>query len=223
MNTDQSGYICIECIESVEPADGQRCAFCMSVTTGGVTCAFCKKSHSLDRLLVAADYSSRLVELVAKTLKYRFVPEVAGNIADVINKRFVKTIKQIKQEYDPVVIMPIPLHKNRMRWRGFNQAELIAKKLSEYWDIPIMNEIIMRKRNIAPQADIKDRNSRIKNAEGIFAVNTDTLVDAQNAITGASILLIDDLSTTGSTLNEAAKVLKTLGASRVIGVVFARG
>lgn len=143
---------------------------------------------------------------MAKTLKYRFVPDVAIDIAKIIHKRFPK----VEADF----LVPIPLHKSRLRWRGFNQAELIAQELSQRWNIPIRTDLLIRNKSTGPQADIKNRNDRIANAKEIFNVVLRP---------PSTLILIDDLSTTGSTLDEAAKVLKSAGAEKVIGVVFARG
>src|SRR3989338_663984 len=66
-------------------------------------------------------------------------------------------------------LIPIPLHKSRLRWRGFNQAELIARELSLLWNIPVRTDLLIRQKSTSPQADIKNRDDRIKNATGIFA------------------------------------------------------
>jgi len=146
---------------------------------------------------------------MAKTLKYRFATETAIDIARIIKKRFPRV------EAD--CLIPIPLHKSRLRWRGFNQAELIARELSLLWNIPVRTDLLIRQKSTSPQADIKNRDDRIKNATGIFAPHL-----VVKPLSG-TVILIDDLSTTGSTLDQAARVLKSLGVEKVIGVVFARG
>jgi ComF family protein len=121
----------------------------------------------------------------------------------------------------PDLIVPVPLHRRRERWRGFNQAELLAenlgKNLSPGYDIPIL-KILKRKKFTAPQMKIKNYKEREKNIRSAFILNDPLEVELKNK----KILLIDDISTTGSTLLECAKVLKSAGASSVWGMVLAR-
>ena len=210
---DRRGYMCDKCHEILDVAEDLRCAFCTSYSPHGLTCNVCKPKHALDRLLVAANYKKKIVERMAKTLKYRFATDVAIDIARIIKKRFPRV------EVD--CLIPIPLHKSRLRWRGFNQAELIASELSLLWKIPVRTDLLIRKKSPPPQADIKDRNSRIANAKNIFDLVVEPLSKVVQPL--GTIILVDDLSTTGSTLDEAAKVLKLSGVEKVIGVVFARG
>lgn len=108
------------------------------------------------------------------------------------------------------VIVPVPLHPKRMRARGFNQTEIIAKTYSELSKIPIADsESLIRKKNTPPQTTVADRSKRIENMRDVFFVKNAT------DIFGKNVILIDDVATTGSTINEAAKALKRGGAREV--------
>ncbi len=115
------------------------------------------------------------------------------------------------------LLIPVPLHPRRLNWRGFNQSELLAKDLADTFQTEMASDVIERSGNAAPQADIKEREERLKNLNGIFKVKNGI------KIVGREILLIDDVCTTGATLNECAKVLKANGATKVVALVIARG
>ena len=111
----------------------------------------------------------------------------------------------------------VPLHQARELWRGYNQAARIAQQLSE--QVGIVNKnLLNRKINNIPQVQF-DRKQRLVNVKDVFEV----VKNAENHIREKNILLIDDVCTTGATLNECAKKLKRAGAKRVDGLVLVRG
>ena len=106
----------------------------------------------------------------------------------------------------PDCLLPVPLHSSRLRKRGFNQSIEIARVLSKKKDIPIEHKAVVRMRSTPPQTGLNAKQ-RSKNVKGAF-----TLV---NKIQGKHVLIIDDVVTTGSTVNELAKLLKRSGVERV--------
>ena len=118
---------------------------------------------------------------------------------------------------DDWLIIPVPLSKNRLKERGYNQAELIAEYFSEKIKIQICAGALMKTKDTPAQVSVKNRKERLKNLDGAFAVKNPELVEGKN------IILIDDVSTTGATLREAKKTLKLAGAKKVLALVVARG
>jgi len=114
------------------------------------------------------------------------------------------------------LLIPVPLAKRRIRWRGFNQAEEIAKNLAEYLEIPLINDVLIKTKETLPQIDLAEE-ARKENIKGAF------LIKNEEKIKGKKILLIDDVYTTGSTLEESSRILKKAGAREVWGAVVARG
>ncbi len=114
-----------------------------------------------------------------------------------------------------ILLLPVPLHKRRQRWRGFNQAEIIARPLAEYFGLDLSLELLVRRRYTRPQAKLEpaQRRQSIKNS----------FVCRRQNLAGKVILLIDDVATTGATLAECARILKSAGAKKVCGLVVARG
>lgn len=110
-------------------------------------------------------------------------------------------------------VIPVPLHPNRLRERGFNQAELLARPIASSFQAPLDAKALERIRHTEAQA-LLDRRLRLQNPVGAFR--------ATDRWEGATLLLVDDVMTTGSTVSECAAVLRQAGASRVYVLVFAR-
>jgi ComF family protein len=113
------------------------------------------------------------------------------------------------------LIVPVPLHKKRLRWRGYNQAVLLAAVLAKEWRLPVARSALQRTRWTEPQINLA-ADERQQNVKGAFAV-----VDPR-AVLGRRIILVDDVFTTGSTVEECAKTLKKAGAAEVSIVTVAR-
>lgn len=118
-------------------------------------------------------------------------------------------------EQSPQLIVPVPLHRFRLRQRGFNQAVLLGNTLSRHLSLPLLPDALARTRHTEPQIKLAATERR-SNVKGAFAVKK------PDRIAGKRILLLDDIMTTGSTLDECAKELKNAGAEAVIAVTIAR-
>ena len=135
---------------------------------------------------------------------------------------FIKTIESrearsgfAKQSKDNLVLIPIPLYKSKLRKRGYNQAQLLALGLSKKLNIPMI-DILIRVKNTRSQVGL-ERKKRIENIAGAFSISPNILISQY-----LNIFLVDDVLTTGSTLLEAANVLKRNGAKKVWGIALAR-
>jgi ComF family protein len=115
----------------------------------------------------------------------------------------------------PDLILPVPLHIRRLRWRGFNQSLLLAKTCFPVWKEKIHPDLLQRHRATIPQTQL-DGADRRSNLEGAFSVRKPL------AVQGKSVLLVDDVFTTGSTLHECAKVLRDAGAAEIAAFTVAR-
>lgn len=115
-----------------------------------------------------------------------------------------------------VIIIPVPLHPQREKRRGYNQAELLGRELSIRLNIKIAPRMLERSVKTKPQFELK-KEERGKNIFGAFSVN----LKFQKTLKGRRIILVDDISTTGSTLRECAKILKKSGAEKVLGITLA--
>ena len=144
---------------------------------------------------------------------------MATSLSILLN-RFIRSLTQNRAQDvfgDNPLVVPVPLHPRRLRWRGFNQSELLAESLAEHFLLQTDALTLNRVRQTMPQADIQEREQRLDNVSDVFSC-----AHPEN-VRGRSILLIDDVCTTGATLNECARVLKENGAKRVVALVVARG
>ena len=138
--------------------------------------------------------------------------EGAHAYADVflaLMKDAVDGIKYVLGEFD--MLVPVPLSKRRTNERGYNQSELIAKPLSEFIGIEYRADILRRDKNTRHQAGLRNYE-RMTNVRGAFS--------ASDSAAGKSIIVFDDIYTTGSTIEECAKTLKSAGAEKIIGLTF---
>ena len=176
------------------------------------------KTKNLEDLYFALEYRAPLTKKLVQKFKYEpFAREIASDLASLIIEHFQQLEKApaFLKEKGGTLIVPIPLEKRRLRWRGFNQAEEIGKVLSKFLEIPLLSSLLFKIKETPPQIVLSGRE-RKENVKGTFLVKNKGLAENKK------ILLIDDVYTTGSTMEEAAKVLKEAGAKEIVGIAFAR-
>ncbi len=195
--------LCTHCADSLPLYAGHVCDLDVE------NCIACFSEYGLKRCVPIYSYDNQCVREIVHTLKYRGIRELGSIMAE-------KMIPKIKDYSDNSVLMPVPLHKNRMRERGFNQAEVLAHTIGDALKICVITDCLTRIRNTKLQSSLS-RNQRIQNMKNVFACV------APSDISGKDIILIDDVMTTGATLAAAAHVLVTAGAKSVSAFVFARG
>ena len=125
------------------------------------------------------------------------------------------------------MVVAVPLHKQRIRERDFNQAELLAKEVAEYFSLPLNANVLIRKKYTPPQAKTKNHKARRKSLENTFEISPEftkrCVAENKNLLKEKTIVLVDDVFTSGATLSEAAKVLKQAGAKKIWGLTVAKG
>jgi len=217
-------YLCSDCFSRLSAGQDQiinnTCFFCGKISWQGKICTEHKPKVYLDRIISATEYKNPLIREVIKTLKYRYVQELSQPLSQLLitalkNNSGISNISNTSN----ILIIPIPLHKFRLRKRGFNQAELLAKPIADYFNLSIRTDILERITPTDPQANIKNIDKRKINLNNIFSINAEKAKIIENA----NIILIDDVCTTGATLIEAARILKLNGAKEVWGLTVAKG
>lgn len=171
----------------------------------------------MDYIFVVSDYNNDKVKKLIKCYKYRFIADLAKPLSDLISKYlfWLSNKKSFNIFQNSPLLIPIPLNSRRLNWRGFNQSELLAFELNKTIRLDLVTDLLFKHKS-SPQADIKKREERLANAVGKFKYVGEDLK-------GKDIVLIDDVCTTGATLNECAKVLKQNGAGKIYTLVIARG
>ncbi|MFA4995909.1 MAG: ComF family protein [Patescibacteria group bacterium] len=204
-------FVCSDCIKSIEKNKTSTCPDCGKISQSGKYCQKCKKKNGiyLTGLIAAARYEIGPLKEMVHHLKYSGITSLAELLGELMAERLEReTLKS------GLVLVPVPLHRKREFTRGFNQAELLARHISERLNIP-GGLALTRTKNTPSQVTLSG-DLRKTNLINVFRC------DDIELITGKTVLLIDDVTTTGSTLNECAKVLKQNGAKNVYGVVVAR-
>lgn len=203
--------ICNVCREKLKPITGPRCFRCSKPLTREEQeyCKDCRKTRLFDQGIGIFPYGSVLQESLFK-LKYGKRQEYGsfyGQIAAVYSREIIRN-------WGVEIIIPIPLHRKRMEKRGYNQAELIAEALGKTLCIPVDSRLMKRKVNTRPQKelDYRERKQNMKNAFFLKGENR-----------YRRILLVDDIYTTGSTIEAAAELLKRNGAENVFFLTIAMG
>jgi len=170
-------------------------------------CGYClKKSFYFDKVISCVEYTN-LSKKIIFGLKYNNKTYLSKYIAIIMKEKL--ELENIKFDY----ILFVPLHKNRLRQRGFNQAEKIAVDLSKIMNIPVVDNIY-RKNNTRRLYKL-DKEERVKELKNAFIINNN-IIDLRNK----NILLVDDIFTTGSTVNEISKVLKINEVNKIFIATF---
>lgn len=215
-------WICDKCLAKIPLKIDHVCPLCeKKITPDGRICFECRKHSALDGLLTATSYKNDIIPGAVHNYKYRFVEDLHVPLGEILTRAFLDSALTI-----PDLIIPVPLHPRRLRYRGFNQAKLLANYLSDNltpgFSISVASNLIIRHRYTSPQMKIKNYHQRKKNLEGAFAINKNLSRKNRRVLKDKRVLLVDDVATTGATLFECAKVLKKAGAKEVIALVIAR-
>lgn len=203
-------YICLNCKKSIQFLD-QKCPECDRPAIDGLTHPVCKRPYGLDGLVTVFG-NHGVIKKAIKQLKYRFISDMAESLIKLVPPSFYQNLSYLSND---TVIYPIPLHRDRLKWRGFNQAEKLAIFIAKELRLPLVDGLLTRKEKRTPQADIEHREDRIKNAQGLFSMYPMHPIYP-------NILLFDDVWTTGATIKEATKVLKRGGVEKVWAMTIAR-
>jgi ComF family protein len=201
---DGGDFLCGLCRDDIFVIDDPLCKTCgvpadidYDYPIEGFECGWCRKGgYRFDRARSLGLYDSVLKELI-HFYKYRNQPGVMDEIEPFLRKYF----ETCREEYQGYCVASVPLHVKKLKERGFDQSFILAHRISEILELPLLVRPLARIRETEPQAR-KNRDERFKNVRGAFEV-----VETK-AVVGKNILLVDDVFTTGSTVNEVSRILK---------------
>ncbi len=198
------GLLCPPCEGELPLLPASRCPQCGEATALGERCGTCLMTPPHFVAVVARWRYEFPVDRLIHALKYRHQTAVARWLGE----RMAAGLPE-----DEHWLLPMPLHPERLRERGFNQALEIARSIARQRRWPLLAEALRRERATAPQADL-DQRQRQSNVRGAFACDID--------LGGRPVVLVDDVLTTGASANECARVLALHGAGPVTVAVAAR-
>jgi competence protein ComFC len=191
-----------------------------------ILCNNCiEKIHLAERemgnnIFAVFDYRDKVIKKAIWELKYHHKHYLGEKLGLLLYEFLAEDISDLKIEVSgrSIYVIPVPISKDKTRLRGYNQSLSIARgfcSLSPIGSFEIKNNIVFKKIKTIPQAQIKSRGERLKNIHGVFEIINKDLVK------GRTIILIDDVTTTGGTMSEIMKILINAGAKKVVGFAVA--
>ena len=207
-------WLCADCLGEVEAIEPPVCRYCgLPPTDNGraVVCSRCQASPlQLDGLRAFAIHSGPLRQAIHQ-FKYEDLRALAGILGQLMADGW-RRLAPPDLELD--ILVPVPLHRSRQRQRGYNQATLLARELGARLQLPVVEDSVVRSRATAPQVDLSAEERRI-NVRDAFQCRADGL-------SGMRVLLVDDVCTSGATLESACLALRSAGATSVWACTLAR-
>ena len=203
----ESKILCEACLPGLAKLISPYCQLCASPNALS-PCCWCRESPlSVDGIRAPFLMEGAVREAVF-SLKYRGVRAAAPELGRLLAQYMAD------HTVPGEVIVAVPLHRRRLRARGYNQSALLARELSKLTAVPQANNLLTRFKDAPPQAEAASQSQRRTNVDGSFQVTGD--------VAGLKVLLIDDVVTTGSTMSACAATLKAAGAASVWGLALAR-
>ena len=208
--------LCAPCLRAVKPLRMQSCPGCHRPNSLGIPCPGCRGRTHIDRLIAVAAMVGT-VEMAIYALKYRSMRQIATPLGDWAASVVGLRPGTASMFGTNPVIVPVPLHPARLRERGYNQAALVAHRLAIAAAMPLADGALARARHTGSQVKTQSRVERLDNMRDAFMVAQPHDIDDRD------VIIIDDVCTTGATLEDCARALKAAGARTVSAIVLAHG
>jgi competence protein ComFC len=201
--------ICQSCWDNLVQLPSPFCAECRSFVEKDRKCKRCEEESGLSLVYSLGNFDESYQRLIY-AFKYGQLLNLGKRLGSILGEK----IKEDKRFLECDFLIPVPLHSSRKRKRGFNQSEILALAISEKIGLPVLEDVLKRKKRTKDQTTLNAKQ-REENVRGAFSVkNEDRIVDKQ-------IILVDDVMTTGATLKECARNLVEAGAKEVLGLTVA--
>lgn len=207
-------------LEAIFP---EKCLGCKK--NGVILCDLCLANiRSAERetarnIIACFDYRDPIIKKALWDLKYKNKRHIAEILGRELYSRNIEELADMKiLSGIPILVIPVPLSKMRKKERGYNQAELIARHFiacAPAETFELASDAVVKIKNTPPQARIANRNKRLANIKGAFNLKENS------QIRGRTIIIVDDITTTGGTINEIMKILKSAGARKITGFAVA--
>lgn len=225
----EGSFVCERCLRQISFLQFQQCPTCRQRNQIGNFCdQKCQSGNSFDQLIVCCPYSkTTIIKKLIIGFKYNFLRELTFVLGLILKTQFVY-LSQFINLSENVLFIPVPIHKKRLLIRGFNQSKKLAESLQKtlvndpeldkkFYKIPLLDCLLRTK--------LSQKQVRLHRNERLYNLNNSIEFDNRfkNLIKNKICILIDDVATTCSTLNECSKVLKQNGAKYICGLVLARG
>jgi len=216
---EEGTFLCKKCAEGLPLFKYPLCPnpACQKKLIFGRVCENCRQASGLTRFFAALPYQDKTTREMLWQFKYLGAKDLAFAFGKILTEFLAKCGFESIFDKKKTILVPVPLFQARLKDRGFNQSEEIAKIIGEYFKIPARIDILAKIKDTAAQAEIKSPEQKQKNILGVFSCKN------PDAVLGKIVILIDDVYTTGSTMKECARVLRASGAKEIWGITIARG
>ena len=218
-------YLCEDCKATLDISEFNYC-LCNKNSTRlplGQKDGTCYKcfDKNLSGLYFALPYKeNRLTKKLIHQFKYQpYIKDLAKTLAMLLAEHFFLSENNKEDIWRDSILVPIPLDKNKLKNRGYNQAEELSKELSKILKVPTVSKILIKTKSTKPQMELS-KEKRAKNLQDAFKINSATSDVAE--FSGKKVFLVDDVYTTGSTMEECARILKQAGTKQIWGITIAR-
>ena len=206
----EGDFICNSCQAALAKIEPPVCPKCGKPRINELLCPGCVNWEADIDAIRSPFRFEGVIRQAIHEFKYRNLRAIAGQLAKLLGD-YLDAANPIPCE----VLVPVPLHGKRLRERGYNQSALLAAELSKLTGLPVNERFLIRRRYNVPQAKTRNVEERRQNVIGIFTCQGNELRDKK-------VLLIDDVTTSGATLNSGAAALKSAGVVSVWGLTLAR-
>jgi len=211
-------YLCANCFSTITFADMMVCTVCQRQALGGLTHPVCKTRYSMDGVFPSLVYKGVVKKLVYVFKYPPYLTDLQDQMVDLLYEGIIQKENFVPLMKETSVLIPIPLYPSKFRKRGYNQSLLLAQGLAIKFAVPVVTNLMRVKQTKTQVGLSKDeRQKNIANAFAFEIKNNDLAKQYKH------VFLVDDVVTSGSTLSEAAKVLKKAGFAHVWGVTLAHG
>ncbi len=216
---EEGVQVCMKCLGGVKFLERQVCPHCKKLNISGLFCEKCKSvNYFFDQLLVCVGYrENTLVKKMIFGFKYGFNKKFLPVLGEVLRTQLYY-YSSVMPELQSAIIVPVPIHKKRYRFRGFNQAELLAEYLVKFFPEMKACSCLLRSKYEIAQAKL-NRAERLENLRKSVIVKD----GFENILRGKTVILLDDVATTCATLKECSRALKDAGVRYICGLTLARG
>jgi ComF family protein len=194
----KSEILCEKCVQMIRPAERE----------------------TEEKIIAVFDYRDPVIKKAIWELKYHHKRYLGDRLGELLYEYLMEEISEMKTTVPgrSIYVVPVPVSNKKMKKRGYNQSLYIAKGFCSCGGKEIFelkNKIIWKSKETLPQAKITNRKRRLENVRGVFDIKN------SECVKGRTIIVIDDVTTTGGTISEIIKVLKKAGAKRVVGFAVA--
>jgi len=202
-------FLCLECLGKLPRLLPPLCPNCGRPQASGIVCPDCRQRQTEIDGIRSLFRFDEVIRKVIHQLKYRNLKAISPCLAELLADYLVSN------PLPGEALVCVPLHPRRLRERGYNQSSLLARELGRRIDLPVIENCLIRVKQAQPQVRAVDVEERWRNV-------ADAFVCRDERVRGKQILLIDDVCTSGATLESCAAALKSKGATSIWGLTLAR-